>query len=140
LTFFLDANVFIYSAEAGPTGEACGAILREVGAGRADGTSSVGAIEEVWHFELSRPGFADGLTANILEAISTFLPVTEEALALALQFDVARPGANDRLHVATCVLNEIEVVVTADRDFDEFDEIQRVDPLDADAVAELLAA
>ena len=35
--------------------------------------------------------------------------------------------------------NSIPAVVSADRDFDEFDEVRRIDPLDAGAVATLLA-
>jgi predicted nucleic acid-binding protein len=140
LRFFLDANIFIYAATEGPRSEACSGLLDRVSEGGADAATSVAAIEEVWHFELTRGGpAAAGLAANALSVMDAALPVTLAELELAFSLPAGDAGANDRLHVATCVLNEIPVIVSADRDFDEFDEVRRVDPLDADAVAELLA-
>jgi predicted nucleic acid-binding protein len=138
LTFFVDANVFICSIESGSRGDACRDILSAVATEQAAGTTSVSVIEEVWHVELSRRGPFEGLTSGVVDSLPSLLPVSPDALAIALRLDVSRAGANDRLHVATCILHEIEVVVSADRDFDAFEEVRRVDPTDADAVAELL--
>jgi predicted nucleic acid-binding protein len=46
----------------------------------------------------------------------------------------------DRLHVGTCVTNQIDAVLTADRAFDGIKGIRRVDPFDTAAVEEMLAA
>lgn len=48
-------------------------------------------------------------------------------------------GANDRLHAATCLGAGIEHILTADRGFDELDLPRRIDPLDDDALGELIA-
>ena len=43
----------------------------------------------------------------------------------------AKPArANDRIHVATALANDIDTIVSADADFDHVPAIRRVDPLD----------
>jgi predicted nucleic acid-binding protein len=49
------------------------------------------------------------------------------------------PGANARIHLATCLADGIETIVSADASFDPVPEIRRVDPLDETALAKLLA-
>jgi predicted nucleic acid-binding protein len=138
LTFFVDANVFIYAAVSDPRSEACEQIVAEIVEG-APGRTSVAVLEEVWHIELSEVDVRPGTTAQLFQVLSPVLPVTPGDLSTAFEIDADRAGANDRVHVATCVSNGIETIVSADHDFDEFTEVRRVDPLDADAVAALLA-
>ena len=57
---------------------------------------------------------------------------------MALSLDAAHLGANDRLHAGTCLAHGIDVVLTADRDFDEVAGITRIDPLDPAAVGGLV--
>jgi predicted nucleic acid-binding protein len=66
--------------------------------------------------------------------------VTEADLGRALAIEDGDLDPNDRLHLGTCLNNEIGVVLTADRAYDAAAGIERVDPLDPVAVERLLAA
>jgi predicted nucleic acid-binding protein len=136
--FFVDANVIVYSAVPSVRREACLGVLAAIAAG-AEGRTSTAVLEEVWHLELTgRAGDLDGLTARAYAALGPLLPVTDESFRRALALDAPALGANDRLHVATCLTHGIDLVVSADQGFDSVPELRRVDPLDAPARTALL--
>jgi predicted nucleic acid-binding protein len=113
--------------------------MQAVGEGRLEGRMSVAALEEVWHLELrGRPA---GLAGTAQAAYTLFMPllsVTDEILHDALELDAPALGANDRVHAATCRANGIDVIVSSDREFDTVGWLRRIDPLDRDAIEELL--
>ncbi len=86
----------------------------------------------------SRSGVEAGLARSSYLAVRPVLSVTNEALALALELDLPSIGSMDRLHVATCLLNGIDTIVTADSGFDEVAQLERIDPTDPVQVAELV--
>lgn len=138
MTFFVDANIVIYTATGGPFQDACAELLDAIGDG-AEGRMSTSVLEEIWHLELSgRVGDVPGLAHTTHALFTPLLPVTDETVALALSLDADPLGANDRIHLATCVLNGIDTIVTADSDFDRVRRIRRIDPLDGRAVTRLL--
>ena len=138
MSFFVDANIVIYTATRGPLEAACASVMDAAGAG-ADAHMSTAALEELWHFELSeRAGKLQGLARTAYSVFTPLLPVTDEVVARALQLDVRELGANDRIHAATCFENGIDTIVTADAGFDEVRGLRRVDPLDTGAVRRLL--
>lgn len=140
MTFFVDANAIIYSALDGPGRELCLRVLEAVASGKAQGRTSPAVLEEVWHVAQRRyPGRLDGLVESALTIFSPLLPVTEEALRQALALEDSALGPNDRLHFGTCRTEEISVVLSADRAFDQAPGIERVDPLDPKAVQRLLS-
>jgi predicted nucleic acid-binding protein len=141
LSFFVDANVVLYSALAVSARDTCVRVLKAVAAGDADGRTSPAVLEEVWYVASSRYGAELGDLAEAAARIfSPLLPVTEDALRHALSMPDSKLGTNDRLHVGTCASHDIDVVLTADRAFDGIRGIRRVDPFDAGAVERLLAA
>jgi predicted nucleic acid-binding protein len=141
MTFFVDANAILYSAVEGPGRESCLRVLEAVAAGEVEGRTSPAVLEEVWHVARRRyPGQLAGLVESALRIFSPLLPVTEQALARALAMDESDLDPNDRLHVGTCLSNEIGVVLSADRAYDAARGIERVDALDPAAVERLLAA
>lgn len=138
MTFFVDANVIAYTAGPNPRRVACGELLDAVAEG-ADGRTSTAVVEEVWHLELSgRLGTASGLARTTYTVFTPLLAVTDEVLDRALSLEVEGLGANDRIHVATCIEHGIETIVSADDDFDGVKGLRRVDPLDRRALARLL--
>jgi predicted nucleic acid-binding protein len=140
VTFFVDANISIYTRLPTEYREPCLEILAAVAAGEVLGYTSTAALEEVWHFELSgrAPGMA-GLGADAYALFKPLLSVTDDIFRDALELSSTGIGANDRVHVATCLANGIDTILSADRVFDSVEQLRRVDPLDAPAVAELLA-
>lgn len=141
MTFFVDANPMIYAAGNGPAAESCLRVLEAIAAGEADGRTSAAALEEAWHVSLrDHQGRLDGLVESALTIFSPLLPVTEDVFRRAFALETTAIGANDRLHVATCMVEEIDTILSADRGFDEVAGMRRVDPFDAAAVEQLLAA
>jgi predicted nucleic acid-binding protein len=141
VTFFVDTNVLVYSAGEGEHRAACLELLRAVAAGRADGRTSTSVVEETWHVELSgRAGPVAGLAKQAYAVFTPLLPVTDETVELALSLDAHQLGANNRIHLATCLQNGIDTIVTADAAFDRVRELRRIDPSNRRAVAALLRA
>jgi predicted nucleic acid-binding protein len=141
VTFFVDANVIIYSAVPSAFRDGCLEILEAVALAEADGRTSSAALEEVWYIERSgRAGNLDGLTQRAYTLFTPLLPVTDQAFRLALTVEAPDLGTNDRLHVGTCIANEVEVIVSADAGFDGVRGVGRVDPLDARSRGRLLGS
>lgn len=140
MTFFVDANAILYSAVEGPARESSLRVLEAIADGTCDGRTSPLVLEEVWHVaEQLYPGRLEGLVAHALSIFSPLLPVTEADVVHALALEVSALDANDRLHLGTCASHDIDVVLTADRAFDGVAGVERVDPLDEQAVDRLLA-
>jgi predicted nucleic acid-binding protein len=138
VTFFVDANVIIYSRRSTQYREPCLRLLSEIASGKLMGRTSTAVIEEVWHVELTgRAGPLDGLTEHAHSLLAPALPVTDEIVGVALALPLHGIGANDRIHVATCLANDIDVIVSADAGFDRVKGIRRVDPLDERAISRL---
>jgi predicted nucleic acid-binding protein len=142
VTFFVDANVLVYSWVEGPYREPCLEILTAIAEGATDGRTSTAALEEVWYAELSgRAGDLTGLTGHAYTIMTPLLSVTDEAFRRALSLSAPPEiGSNDRLHAGTCLSHGIEVVVSADRDFDRLRGVRRVEPRDDRARRRLLSA
>ena len=140
MTFFVDANIVVYTTGDGPYGDACRSVLKAVSDGDADGVTSTAALEEVWHMELSgRLGHVSGLTLEAYTMFHPLLPVSDPTFAQALSVDADGLGANDRIHVATCLENGIDAIVTADAGFEGVRGLRRIDPLDRRALSRLLS-
>ena len=139
MTFFVDANIVVYGAGAGPVGDVCRKVLRAISDGEADGVTSTAVLEEVWHVELSgKAGDVAGLALGAYTLLRPLLAVSDEVVARAFSLKANGLGANDRIHVATCLENDIDTIVTADSDFDRVPGVTRVDPLDRRALTRLL--
>ena len=139
MTFLIDANVIVYAAVPSRYRQACVAILEAVANGSAEGRVSTAILEEVWHIELSgRAGKIDGLSRRSYLLFTPLLPVSDEIMARALDMDLPRLGANDRIHVATSLANGIDTIVSADTDFDRVPGLRRVDPLSDAETSRLL--
>lgn len=139
MTFFVDANVVLYSAIECEQRASCLEVLEAVVRG-ADGRTSPAVLEEVWHIERSgRLGDLSGLTEHAHRIFSPLVSVTDEAFTLAMSVHAGSLGANDRVHVGTCLAHEIGTIVTADQGFDTTRVVRRVDPADAAAVRRLIS-
>ncbi len=141
MTFFVDANIFVYSASASRYRSPCLEILRAIAAGSADGKTSPAVMEEVWFLELSaKLGDLRGLTRRSYTALAPLLPITDEIFLAAVSLRAPNLGANDRIHAATCLNNGIPTIVSADSGFDAIAGLRRVDPLDERARKSLIAS
>ncbi|ADB54145.1 type II toxin-antitoxin system VapC family toxin [Conexibacter woesei] len=140
MTFFVDANVIVYSVTDCVQQEACARLLEAIAKG-ADGRTSASALEEVWHLERNgRLGGQTGVAEGAHRMLTPLVPVTDEAFALALTVEAPRLGASDRIHVGTCLAHGIGTIVTADKGFDHVRGLRRVDPGNARAIRRLVGS
>ena len=139
-TFLVDTNVVLFAARSDLAyGTACSNLLDAIVDGRADGRTSTAVLEEILHYELSgRDQDVRGIAGVAYSMLAPLLPVTDEAVRTALELRAPTLGANDRVHVGTCRAHGIGTIVTADRGFDGIEDLHRVDPLDAPAIAALI--
>jgi len=141
VTFFIDANIFVYSASASRYRSPCLEILRAIASRTADGKTSPAVMEEVWFLELSaKLGDLRGLARRSYSALTPLLPVTDEIFLAALSLRAPNLGANDRVHAATCLVNGISTIISADSGFDGITGLRRVNPLDERARKSLLTS
>ena len=137
MSFFVDTSVIVYAVADVAFRDACRTVLEHAMAG--DGRTSTAVIEEVWHLELrQRPAGLDGLAARTVDALTPLLAVTDAIVRRALALPPSRLGANDRIHVATCLEHDLDTIVTVDEGFDGIHGLRRVDPRDHDAIRRLL--
>jgi uncharacterized protein len=139
-SFFVDANVFVYAVRESDFQPGSAATLEAIGAATTSAVTSSAVIEELWHLELSGrvPGL-DGVAEAAFTLMRPVLPVTDEAVATAFGLVVDKLGANGRIHLATCLVNGIATVLTADQAFDDVPGVRRVDPADLSQVRTLLS-
>jgi predicted nucleic acid-binding protein len=138
-TFFVDANILVYSRSSSPSGyrDPCLEILTAIERDEVDAQISTAVLEEIWNLELTdRVEGINGLAADARELFSPVLPITEGIFARALALAHSKIGAKDRVHVATCLEHGIDRIVSADKGFDSVAGLLRIDP--REGVAPLL--
>jgi len=133
MTSFLDAAIFMYTAGvAHPLRESCLVIMREVGAGSLDATTSVEVVQEIHHRyrSIRRPDIGQALAQDVMDTFAPVLPVTHAVMRRAgvLAERYPRLGSRDLVHVATCIVEGIDTIITPDAGFDEVTEVRRIDP------------
>lgn len=138
--FFIDTNVFVYAVRESDAQAGAAATLAALGAGTTSAVTSAAVLEELWHLELrGRIPELQGVTEAVYTLLRPVLDVTDEIMATALGIEVKELGANDRVHLATCMANDVPTILSGDRGFDAAPGIRRVDPADLSEVRMLLA-
>ena len=73
------------------------------------------------------------MAESALDVFAPILPITgrimREMPALFLRYPAL--AARDLVHVATCRVHDIGLIINPDRGFDEVDGLSRIDPADA---------
>lgn len=134
---FLDANIFMYAAgQPHPYKEACVRILSDVETGKITTVVNTEILQELL-YRYTHIGLADKgvqLCRYILKLPLTVLPVTVAELHLAIElFEQHRQAGltpRDAIHAATLHQNGLNQLLSADKDFDHLNFLQRIDPLD----------
>ena len=124
MTVFLDTAVFMYAGGSEhPLRDPCRAILRQVDAGSMDATTSVEVVQEILHRFLAtrRPDVGAAMARQVMDAFAPVLPVTHGVMRRVPGLVDAYPGlsARDLIHVATCIGEGIDTIVSPDRGFDQ---------------------
>ncbi|MGH2780649.1 MAG: type II toxin-antitoxin system VapC family toxin [Thermoleophilaceae bacterium] len=138
----MDTTVFVYAVGRDhPHREPCRRLIERIERGELDGDASVEVVHEFAHVRLRRTAdrAASLREARAVAALCRLHDLERRDLELGLEL-VERQGladVRDGLHAATALNRGIDLVVSADRDFDAVDGLVRVDPADAAAVERL---
>lgn len=131
---FIDSNIFIYAfGDDSPYRSACRQFLREVAAGHVLAATSTEAVQEVVHHLLRCERQKQVRTAAeaIVDGVEVIHPVTTPDIRRLLHLVETYPQAacRDLIHVAVMQGAGLDTIVSADRDFDRYQEVHRLDPL-----------
>jgi len=133
---FIDVNVFMYAAgKPHRYKDSCIHILSDIENEILTAAVNSEIFQELlyryYHIRLAEKGVE--LCQNILQLPFKILPITEKDIRLAIDlFDSFKNKGlkpRDAIHAATMKNNSIEKIISADRDFDAIDFVQRIDPL-----------
>lgn len=130
---FVDTNVLMYAAGGDhPLQRPCREIVDGIGDRSIAATTSVEVVQEIVHRYLAI-GRAQGGLALAEQTLDLFAPVLPITHALMRRVpDLARryPGlaARDVIHVATCVHEGVNEILSTDRGFDAVREVRRIAP------------
>ncbi|MGH3443048.1 MAG: type II toxin-antitoxin system VapC family toxin [Nitriliruptorales bacterium] len=135
MTVFIDTAVIMYAAGRDhPLRDPSREILRAVVADELDGVTSAEVIQEILHRFTARsePDVGANLARHALDVFAPVLPVTDAVMRRMPDLIGAHPGlsARDLVHVATCLEEGIDTIVSPDRGLEEVDVVQRIDPAD----------
>lgn len=139
---YLDANVFLYAIGAdSPYREPCRAVLDAMRRDAIAGETSVATLEEVVHHRRRRGDSGAFARGRDVAAICHAVHAVDRDLVLAA-LDVTeghvRLDTADAIHVATARAHGLASIMSGDHDFDGVEGIDRIDPLDRSAIADML--
>ncbi len=134
---FVDANVPMYAAgREHPLKEPCLRVLEAAALGRVAAVTDAEVLREILHRYASIGHRDEGaeVAELFLQVVGEVLPVTREDMVQAIALYRRHPEvqARDAVHAAVMQNNEVLLIVTADRHFDRFVGLRRVDPMDFD--------
>lgn len=127
---FVDSNIPMYVAgRAHPNREPARLFLEKVGSGEIEGCTSTEVLREILcrYAGLDRLDLAAQVYDVFVEICPVVLPVTlaDTDRGKELLLEAPRAGARDCLHAAVMLNQEIGVIATFDRAFDEIPGIER---------------
>ena len=135
MTYYIDTNIFLYTANPrDPHYSACKNILKLAGQEKISSVTSVLTFEEIIFYSQKSDSIENGINIcnfilkNPIGIISLTQTIIFKFLQLAKKYPKIRSA--DLIHTSTCLLNNIDSVISVDRDFDKISEIKRIDPSD----------
>ena len=136
MTAFVDTAVLMYAVGGEhPLREPCRRILRRMGDGELDATTSVEVVQEILHrfLALRRASQGAEIATDALDLFAPVLPVTHAVMRRMSALVARYPAltARDLVHVATCEHEGIRDIISPDRGFDEVSGLRRLDPISA---------
>lgn len=140
--FLFDTSVFVYALGGEhPYRDSCRAIMGMGVEGRLAGEASIELLHEFVHVRARRTTMRATAVADAhnIAATSRLHAVGRADIerALGLWAEHERLDMRDAIFAAQALNRGIDAILSADRDFDDIDGLERIDPADAEAVASL---
>jgi predicted nucleic acid-binding protein len=133
VTFFIDTAVFMYAAGSEhPLRDPCAEALRRVRARPMSAATSAEVIQEILHrfVLIRRPAIGVQMARAMLDAFGPILPVTHSVMTRVPALLERYPGlaTRDLVHVATCLEERIDTIVTTDIALSQVAEVRCIHP------------
>ncbi len=135
MSVFVDANIPMYAAgKDSPYKEPCRRVLAQIAAGQLDAVTDAEVFQEILYryYHIKQLEVGRRIFTEFATLIDLVLPVRPEDLfeteRLTRQYADIPP--RDLLHAAVMCNNDIKIIVSADRDFDRLEDIERWEPLE----------
>ncbi|MBI2486435.1 MAG: type II toxin-antitoxin system VapC family toxin [Deltaproteobacteria bacterium] len=131
--YFIDANIPMYAVGVEhPLKAPCVDILEAIAQGRLMAVTDVEVLQELLHryTALGQRERAVEVCRLFLKVVPDVLPVTRKSFEQAMELHLRFPHlqARDSLHAAVMLEHKISHIISADRHFDGFPGIIRLDP------------
>jgi uncharacterized protein len=140
--FLFDTGVFIYALGGVHLyREPCRAVLRAMRDGQLAGEASIELIHEFTYVR-GRKTMARSDAASSARDIASTCPLhvvepSDIERALGLWSDYERLDMRDAIFAAQALNRDIDAILSPDSDFDDIPGLERIDPMNAEAVARL---
>ena len=136
MTAFLDTAIFMYAGGGDHTLRVpCQTILQRAKNRQLIAVTSAEVIQEIIHryMAIERHETGVAIAREALAIFSPVLAVTDRKAHRLVELVGRYPTleARDLVHVATCIEEGIEVIISPDRGFDVVTEVRRLDPVEA---------
>lgn len=133
MTYYLDANIFIYANNPDdPYYRACSGVLKAVALKNKMAVTSTETIQEIIFYSQKFKDVDAGIyiAKEILKIVPRILPVDLKVVHkyITLVGEYPKMDSRDSLHVAVCLSNGITSIISVDKGFDGVKEINRIDP------------
>jgi predicted nucleic acid-binding protein len=137
-TALLDAAIFMYAGGRDhPLRAPCRTVLERAAARQLDVTTSAEVVQEILHRYVAIRRHQDGvrIAREALQLFQPVLPMTDRIVRRVPDLVERYPAlsARDLVHVATCLEEGIDTIISPDTGFDSVAEIARIDPRQAAA-------
>lgn len=131
---FIDANIPMYLAgKESEFKQPCGIVMDAIAREKVEGFTSSEVLQEILYRFWYLKDMATGrrIFDQFKTAVSAVLPINEKDVCDArLLSESHNFSPRDLLHLAVMRNNEIDTIISTDKDFDLVDFVKRVDPMD----------
>lgn len=134
VTVFIDTAVVMYAnGTSHPLRDACRSVMIQVANRQLEATTSSEVVQEIVHrfVSLKRPEIGIAMAQLTMDVFAPVLPITHALMRRVPELAARYPtlSARDLVHVATCIHEGIDEIITPDRGFDQVVELRRIDPM-----------
>ena len=138
MTAFLDTAIFMYAGGGPhPMKAPCLTIIARVAASEIEATTSAEVVQEILHryVAIRRADHGLAIARDVLKAFRPVLSITDSVARRLPDLVERYPmlAVRDLVHVATCLEEGIDTIISPDTGFDRVGEIKRLDPFAAAA-------
>lgn len=142
--FLFDTAVFVYAlGRAHPYRDSCVELVRAATRGQIRGEASVDLVQELLHVRSRRGGDRREATERARDVGELCVLHTIEPADLERAFDLfvahGALGARDAVFASVALNRDVGIMLSPDRHFDGIPGLERLDPLDPNALERLAA-